>query len=223
MLDIGPQNSLRLRTRFIRLSLALALITIQVTVRFCSVPPQILRRALKGPGAYYLSSPSTNLTRELVARRLFKVPPCREGTIHLQTSMSSAKFEPRSFGTAVSVANHYTGWATQYRGEALRSSLESNSESRQDRPPNRDICSCTSAPYGHVYWDGHSRHWPLWAVAPLSMSLSFKDPELWRTVNNKRAYPSNEIRICVLMPPKNTELMDGTHNFEPPSNDEDDT
>ncbi|GFT24287.1 hypothetical protein TNCV_2065051 [Trichonephila clavipes] len=30
------------------------------------------------------TSPSTNLTRGLAARRLFRVPPCRKGTIHLQ-------------------------------------------------------------------------------------------------------------------------------------------
>ncbi|GFV97533.1 hypothetical protein TNCV_2040411 [Trichonephila clavipes] len=51
-------------------------------------------------------------TRGLAARWLFKVPPCREGTIHLQTPMSSPGFEPSPNGTAVSVANHYTGWAT---------------------------------------------------------------------------------------------------------------
>ncbi|GFU03314.1 hypothetical protein TNCV_3338331 [Trichonephila clavipes] len=62
-------------------------------------------------GASHLSSPSTDLTRGLAARRLFKVPPCREGTIHLQTSMSSPRFEPSPNGTAVTVANHYTGWA----------------------------------------------------------------------------------------------------------------
>ncbi|GFX08998.1 hypothetical protein TNCV_4165771 [Trichonephila clavipes] len=32
--------------------------------------------------------------------------------IHLQTSMSAPGFEPRPNGTAVSVTNHYTGWAT---------------------------------------------------------------------------------------------------------------
>ncbi|GFW22511.1 hypothetical protein TNCV_2170451 [Trichonephila clavipes] len=58
-------------------------------------------------GASHLSSPSTNLTRGLSARRLFKVPPCREGT-----SISSLGFEPSPNGTAVSVANLYTGWAT---------------------------------------------------------------------------------------------------------------
>ncbi|GFX97450.1 hypothetical protein TNCV_2840101 [Trichonephila clavipes] len=39
--------------------------------------------------------------------------PCREGTIHLQTSVSSPGFEPRPNGTEVSVANHYTGWVTE--------------------------------------------------------------------------------------------------------------
>ncbi|GFX54782.1 uncharacterized protein TNCV_2556681 [Trichonephila clavipes] len=47
--------------------------------------------------------PPTNLTRGLVARRLFRVPSCRKGTIHLQTSMSSPGFEPSPYGTAVSV------------------------------------------------------------------------------------------------------------------------
>ncbi|GFS47148.1 hypothetical protein TNCV_2053261 [Trichonephila clavipes] len=42
----------------------------------------------------HLSSPSTHLTRGLVARRLFKVPPCREGTINLKTSMSSRDSNP---------------------------------------------------------------------------------------------------------------------------------
>ncbi|GFT32717.1 hypothetical protein TNCV_2641331 [Trichonephila clavipes] len=40
--------------------------------------------------------PSTNLTRGLADRRLFRLPPCREGTIHLQTSVPSARFEPRA-------------------------------------------------------------------------------------------------------------------------------
>ncbi|GFV39858.1 hypothetical protein TNCV_4144951 [Trichonephila clavipes] len=52
--------------------------------------------------------PSTNHTRGLAARWLFRVPPCRKGTIHLQTSMSSPEFEPSPYGTAVRIANHYT-------------------------------------------------------------------------------------------------------------------
>ncbi|GFW12339.1 hypothetical protein TNCV_815941 [Trichonephila clavipes] len=73
-------------------------------------------------GASHLSAPSTNHTRGLAARRLFIVPPCREDTIHLQTSISSPGFEPRPNGTAVSAANHYTGWATHlYETESLNS------------------------------------------------------------------------------------------------------
>ncbi|GFV64247.1 hypothetical protein TNCV_3000121 [Trichonephila clavipes] len=41
-----------------------------------------------------------------------RVPPSRAGTIHLQTSMSSPGFEPSPYGTVVSAANRYTGWAT---------------------------------------------------------------------------------------------------------------
>ncbi|GFT80564.1 hypothetical protein TNCV_5122711 [Trichonephila clavipes] len=44
-----------------------------------------------------------------------------------------------------------------------------------DRPPNRDICSCTSASNGYVYWDGHSSSWPSWIVVPLSLSFKFED------------------------------------------------
>ncbi|GFV52338.1 histone-lysine N-methyltransferase SETMAR [Trichonephila clavipes] len=52
--------------------------------------------------------------RGFAARWLFRVPVCREGTIHLQTSMSSPGFELKHSGTAVSVANHYSGWVTSY-------------------------------------------------------------------------------------------------------------
>ncbi|GFX49146.1 hypothetical protein TNCV_5041401 [Trichonephila clavipes] len=70
-------------------------------------------------GASHLSSPFANFNsrraaRGLAARRLFKVPPYCEDTIHLQTSISSPGFKPRTDGTAVSVANHYTGWATSF-------------------------------------------------------------------------------------------------------------
>ncbi|GFW57836.1 hypothetical protein TNCV_2927551 [Trichonephila clavipes] len=47
-------------------------------------------------------------SHERFARRLFRVPPCRAGTIHFQTSMPSSGFEPKPYGTAVSVTNHYT-------------------------------------------------------------------------------------------------------------------
>ncbi|GFU93772.1 hypothetical protein TNCV_1659971 [Trichonephila clavipes] len=89
------------------MSLVVALSPIQVTERFGSFNPNFEG---EHPGGG--QGPSTNLTRGLAAGRLFKVPPCREGTIHLQTSMSSPRFEASSNGTAVSFTNHYTGWVT---------------------------------------------------------------------------------------------------------------
>ncbi|GFV48156.1 hypothetical protein TNCV_3554351 [Trichonephila clavipes] len=73
------------------------------TILICSTP--ILRENTLGvvKGLPPLS-PSTNLTRGLAARRLFRVPRCREGTVHLQTSMPLAGFEPRPYDIAVSVA-----------------------------------------------------------------------------------------------------------------------
>ncbi|GFT13982.1 hypothetical protein TNCV_2616091 [Trichonephila clavipes] len=41
----------------------------------------------------------------------FRVPPCSKGTIHLQSSMPSPRFEPKPYGTVISIANHYSGWA----------------------------------------------------------------------------------------------------------------
>ncbi|GFT85095.1 hypothetical protein TNCV_791281 [Trichonephila clavipes] len=86
----------------------------QVTLLFCSVPSNFEgEHPGSDQGAYHLSFPFTNLTRGHAARRLFRVPPCRKGTIHLQTSMPSPGFEPRPYGTTVSVTNHYTGWAVK--------------------------------------------------------------------------------------------------------------
>ncbi|GFU71464.1 hypothetical protein TNCV_2378511 [Trichonephila clavipes] len=45
---------------------------------------------------------------------LFRIPPCREGTIRLQTSMPSRGFEPRPYGIAISMTNHYTGRAAKF-------------------------------------------------------------------------------------------------------------
>ncbi|GFV74530.1 hypothetical protein TNCV_5129721 [Trichonephila clavipes] len=69
------------------------------------------------------SSPSTNLTRGFATRWLFRVLPCRAGTIHLQTSMSSG-FKPSPYGTAASVANHYTGWATRFNFKSKKGMKE---------------------------------------------------------------------------------------------------
>ncbi|GFX30642.1 hypothetical protein TNCV_4861661 [Trichonephila clavipes] len=81
----------------------------QVTVRFGSVPPQFRGRTLWGwseKSRTSLSLPPT--TREdLRLDGYFRVPICR-----IQTAMSSPGFEPSPYCTAVSIANHYTGWAT---------------------------------------------------------------------------------------------------------------
>ncbi|GFT06006.1 hypothetical protein TNCV_4352371 [Trichonephila clavipes] len=102
--DQGPRNLSWQRAKS-RLSLAIALSTVQVTERFSSVLPQFRGKTPWGwSGAFHLPSHSTNLMRGLASRWLFKVPPCHEGTINLQTSMSSPGLEPSRNGTAVSVA-----------------------------------------------------------------------------------------------------------------------
>ncbi|GFU50868.1 hypothetical protein TNCV_4460781 [Trichonephila clavipes] len=109
--DQGPRSSSPLRARIFTPVVSLSF-EHEVTARFCSVPHQFRGRKPWGwPGASHLSSASPNHTRGLAARRLFRVPPCRKDTIHLQTSMSSPGFEPSTYGTAVNVANHYTSWA----------------------------------------------------------------------------------------------------------------
>ncbi|GFU82881.1 transposable element Tc3 transposase [Trichonephila clavipes] len=55
----------------------------KVTERFRSVPLQFGGRTLWGwSEASHVSSPSTNLMRGLVAQRISRTPPYREGTIH---------------------------------------------------------------------------------------------------------------------------------------------
>ncbi|GFX82533.1 hypothetical protein TNCV_2166811 [Trichonephila clavipes] len=86
-----------------------------MAVRFYSIPPRFIERTpWESLGAFHLSSPSTNHTKGPATRLLFKVSPCGEDTIHLQTSMPSPGSEPRPNGTAVSVTYHYIGWAAQF-------------------------------------------------------------------------------------------------------------
>ncbi|GFX46213.1 hypothetical protein TNCV_2298621 [Trichonephila clavipes] len=88
--------------------LTVVLSTIQVIVRFCSVPPQFCG---KTPWRWSGVSPSIlppTSTRGLADRRLFRVPLCRKGTIHLQTHTPSPGFEPRPIGSVVNLTNHYT-------------------------------------------------------------------------------------------------------------------
>ncbi|GFV52935.1 ATP-dependent DNA helicase [Trichonephila clavipes] len=80
---------------------------LQATVRFGSVPPQFRGRTLWGGQSPPTSLPLPPASREdLRLDGYLEYPPCREGSIHLQTSMSSPGFEPSPYGAAVSVANH---------------------------------------------------------------------------------------------------------------------
>ncbi|GFT13047.1 hypothetical protein TNCV_431601 [Trichonephila clavipes] len=68
---------------------AVALGTIQVTVRFGSIPPQFGGRTLcVWSEASHLSSPSTNLMRGLTPRWVFRVSSCRA-----QATVSSAAIQ----------------------------------------------------------------------------------------------------------------------------------
>ncbi|GFX79227.1 hypothetical protein TNCV_695391 [Trichonephila clavipes] len=72
-------------------------------------PPPILRENILGMfRGLKLSFFSISLRRGLVARRLFKEPPCCEFTIHLQASMSPPGLEPRPKEPAVILTNHNT-------------------------------------------------------------------------------------------------------------------
>ncbi|GFU97680.1 hypothetical protein TNCV_4455661 [Trichonephila clavipes] len=63
-------------------------------------------------------------------------------------------FQPKPTRLQAEWHIHHTGWGG-------------------DSPPARNICSCIPAPNDHVYWDGHSRPWPSWAVASLILSFMY--------------------------------------------------
>ncbi|GFW51527.1 hypothetical protein TNCV_4212051 [Trichonephila clavipes] len=63
------------------------------------------------------------------------------GSINVLGKVDSA-FHPRCIGSI----NEYQACLGVLNTEGLSS----------NRPPNRDICSSTSKPNGHVYWDGRS-------------------------------------------------------------------
>ncbi|GFX45353.1 hypothetical protein TNCV_1026131 [Trichonephila clavipes] len=52
---------------------------------------------------------STPILRE---NTLWESTPCRKDIIHLQISIPSPEFEPKPYGTADSVTNHYKRWAS---------------------------------------------------------------------------------------------------------------
>ncbi|GFV44880.1 hypothetical protein TNCV_4966341 [Trichonephila clavipes] len=84
----------------------------QVTIRFCSVPTQFRGRNPWGDQGPPTSLPFPPATREDLRFNGYLEYPMPQRHYTFQTSMSSPKFESNSYGTAVSVTNHYTGWAT---------------------------------------------------------------------------------------------------------------
>ncbi|GFW75990.1 hypothetical protein TNCV_351751 [Trichonephila clavipes] len=77
----------------------------QVTVRFCSIPAQFRGKNPRGGKEPPTALPHPPTTRGELRLDDYK---CRKVTIHVQTSMFSPGFEPFLYGTAFSVANHYT-------------------------------------------------------------------------------------------------------------------
>ncbi|GFW29937.1 hypothetical protein TNCV_4999771 [Trichonephila clavipes] len=77
----------------------------QVTVRFCSRFHPDFEGVVWGLPPIF---PSTNLTRELAARGHLQYPHAAKALYTYKCP--SPRLEPRPYGTAVSVTNHYTGW-----------------------------------------------------------------------------------------------------------------
>ncbi|GFY35592.1 hypothetical protein TNCV_196921 [Trichonephila clavipes] len=64
-------------------------------------------------------------------------PHAAKGTIHLQTSIPLPRFEPRPYGTAVSVTNHYTGWAAR---TWIAKTLKHNHSSQSHSSESNEAC-----------------------------------------------------------------------------------
>ncbi|GFT97589.1 hypothetical protein TNCV_1034281 [Trichonephila clavipes] len=93
----------------VRLSLAVALSAIQVTVRFGSVPIPILRNNYQEGG----QEPSTSLLlltsrEDLRLNEYLGSSHARICTMHLQTPMPSPGFKSRVYCTTIRIINSYT-------------------------------------------------------------------------------------------------------------------
>ncbi|GFV50973.1 hypothetical protein TNCV_302341 [Trichonephila clavipes] len=97
--DLVSINLAQLEARFLHLSFSLSFER-QVGVcqyDFARFDPNFEENTLEEQGLPFFSA-STNLTRGLATRWLFRVLQCREGTINLQTSMPSPGFKSRPYG-----------------------------------------------------------------------------------------------------------------------------
>ncbi|GFS83242.1 hypothetical protein TNCV_599961 [Trichonephila clavipes] len=96
----------------VRLSLAIALNTMQVTARFDSVSPRLRENTLRLvlEASHLFPNPPTS--REDLRLEGYLENPHAAKALHLQASMPSPGIEPRLYDTLVSVTNHYIRWAT---------------------------------------------------------------------------------------------------------------
>ncbi|GFX55437.1 hypothetical protein TNCV_267251 [Trichonephila clavipes] len=103
----------RCPTRWVFSGTGLKLVTKAATIRYLyhsaisNLEGEQLGGGHRPPNS--LPLPST-LREDLRLDGCLEYPMPREGTIHLQTTMPSLGFEPRPYGTVVSVTNHHTGW-----------------------------------------------------------------------------------------------------------------
>ncbi|GFU11459.1 hypothetical protein TNCV_1983681 [Trichonephila clavipes] len=80
-----------------------------------SLNPPTTSESRQGGQGPPTSLPFPATSRENLRIDSYLDSPCRIDTIHLQAihvHMSSSEFEPRAYGTTVSVINHYNVWAT---------------------------------------------------------------------------------------------------------------
>ncbi|GFW01034.1 uncharacterized protein LOC103524116 [Trichonephila clavipes] len=112
----GPRNSLRLRARILRLLLALALSTMQVTRRFCLVPLQFRGRKPWGGQGPPTSLPLPPTTREdlrLDGYLEYSHASKTWSTLNSHEKQTSHKHPCLLRDSKpIPTANHYTGWAT---------------------------------------------------------------------------------------------------------------
>ncbi|GFS90788.1 hypothetical protein TNCV_1003781 [Trichonephila clavipes] len=82
--------------------------------------PKERRKVVPEPQTGVIRGDPTSLSRPSTSREDLRLSTaglsttCRKGTIHLQTYMSSPGFQPRPYGRAVSVVDHYTRWVTSF-------------------------------------------------------------------------------------------------------------
>ncbi|GFT29361.1 integrase catalytic domain-containing protein [Trichonephila clavipes] len=94
--NIYPGNDSKVRVVEVKTTRAVALSILQATVRFGPIPPQFWSRTPGGSQRPPTSLPLPPTSREdLLLDGYLEYPPCREGTIHLRTSIPSLGIKPK--------------------------------------------------------------------------------------------------------------------------------